>query len=97
KNFIEMRDKVADSQFLERKKIEKDLGIRFAGVFNSVYEMVSFSHTPYAYALGSIEAQDTLLEAIMAEGDYFAIIKNAAFQSKLEQLMQVYQETVNKL
>src|SRR5690606_32051792 len=50
-NFIEMRDKVADPKFLERKKIEKDLGLRFKGRFNSVYEMVSFSHTPYSYAL----------------------------------------------
>lgn len=97
KNFIEMRDKVADPKFLERKKIEKDLGIRFPGVFNSVYEMVSFSHTPYAYALGSIEAQDSLLEAIMAEGDYFTNIENATFKTKLEQLMQGYQENVNKL
>jgi kynurenine 3-monooxygenase len=97
KNFIEMRDKVADPKFLERKKIEKDLGIRFPGIFNSVYEMVSFSHTPYAYALGSIEAQDTLLAQIMDEGDYFENIEQPAFQTKLELLMQGYQENVNKL
>src|SRR5690606_16260870 len=49
-NFDEMKDKVADQSFLERKKIEKDLGIRYPGKFNSVYEMVSFTHTPYAHA-----------------------------------------------
>ncbi|HNB81737.1 MAG TPA: NAD(P)/FAD-dependent oxidoreductase, partial [Chitinophagaceae bacterium] len=43
-NFIEMRDKVADPVFLERKRIEKQLGLLFPGQFNSVYEMVSFSH-----------------------------------------------------
>src|SRR5690606_27271617 len=57
-NFVEMRDKVADPVFLERKKIEKDLGLRYAGRFNSVYEMVSFSHTPYADALQCMEAQN---------------------------------------
>ena len=45
-NFVEMRDKVADPAFLERKKIEKELGRRYPDKFISVYEMVSFSHTP---------------------------------------------------
>ncbi len=97
KNFIEMRDKVADPKFLERKKIEKDLGVRFTGVFNSVYEMVSFSHTPYAYALGAMEAQDWLLEQIMSHGDYFSNIETPTFQTTLDDLMAAYTAKVKQL
>ncbi len=64
-NFIEMRDLVADPLFLQRKKIEKELGKLYPQVFNSVYEMVSFSHTPYAYAISCQQAQDKLLTRII--------------------------------
>jgi kynurenine 3-monooxygenase len=94
-NFIEMRDKVADPKFLERKKIEKDLGIRFAGRFNSVYEMVSFSHTPYAFALNAMAAQDWLLAKIMEQGDYFQNIENATFAARLEEWVKEYEGKVN--
>jgi len=93
-NFIEMRDKVADPKFLERKKIEKDLGLRFKGRFNSVYEMVSFSHTPYSYALHCSKAQDVLLEQIMAEGDYFQNIQDPVFLAKTEEWMQRYEQMI---
>ncbi len=96
-NFIEMRDKVADPKFLERKKIEKDLGIRYAGVFNSVYEMVSFSHTPYAYALGSMGVQDWLLGEIMQYGDYFENIEKDTFKTTLDDLMKTYASKVQAL
>ncbi len=94
-NFIEMRDKVADPIFLERKKIEKDLGIRFKGRFNSVYEMVSFSHTPYSYAWHCTKAQDVLLERIIAAGDYFENIKKLEFQHLLETWIKEYESTVS--
>jgi len=93
-NFIEMRDKVADPIFLERKKIEKDLGLRYKGRFNSVYEMVSFSHTPYAYALHCIKAQDILLGKIMGEGDFFENINQPSFVAKIEEWLQEYEEMV---
>ncbi len=93
-NFIEMRDKVADPVFLERKKVEKELGRRYAGRFNSVYEMVSFSHTPYAYALHCTRAQDILLGKILAEGDFFSNIEQPAFVNKLEEWLKEYEAMV---
>ena len=93
-NFIEMRDKVADPVFLERKKIEKELGRRFAGRFNSVYEMVSFSHTPYAYALHCTKAQDILMGKILAEGDFFTNIEQPVFAEKLEGWLKEYEAAV---
>ncbi|MEM7656513.1 MAG: NAD(P)/FAD-dependent oxidoreductase [Bacteroidota bacterium] len=57
-NFIEMRDTVADPQFLFRKAIEHHLG-RHIPRFQSRYEWVSFSTIPYAqaYRLGEINQQ----------------------------------------
>jgi len=96
-NFTEMRDKVADPMFLERKKIEKELGKRYPEQFVSVYEMVSFSHTPYDTALQCIQAQDRLLAQIMHEGDFFANVEQAPFCDKLGGWVSEYHNAVQQL
>lgn len=96
-NFIEMRDKVAVPAFLERKKIEKELGKLFPEQFVSVYEMVSFSHTPYNTAIQCIQAQDDLLERIMNEGDFFSNITVNGFGEKLATWVTDYHNAVQQL
>jgi len=96
-NFIEMRDKVADPQFLERKKIEKELGKLYPEQFISVYEMVSFSHIPYRTALNCIRAQDELLGMIMSEGDFAENVKQGEFNTKLDSWMNNYHSAVQQL
>lgn len=96
-NFIEMRDKVADPRFLQRKRIEKEIGIRYPEQFNSVYELVSFSHTPYATALKCIAAQDVLLERILDAGDFEANCQQPEFISNLNQWMDEYHMSVKEL
>lgn len=96
-NFVEMRDKVADPAFLERKKIEKELGRLYPEQFVSVYEMVSFSHTPYDTAMQCIEAQDKLLQRIMGEGDFFAKAEDSTFGAKLDAWMKEYHTAVQQL
>lgn len=93
-NFVEMRDKVADPKFLERKKIEKELGRIFSGRFNSVYEMVSFSHTPYNYALNCSNAQDVLMQKIMEQGDFFENIQSDVFKAQLDKWMEAYESAI---
>lgn len=93
-NFVEMRDKVADVDFLERKKIEKELGKMYPDQFISVYEMVSFSHIPYHQALNSIHAQDRLLSRIMASGDFFQQITNQDFKAQLNGWVQEYYQSI---
>jgi kynurenine 3-monooxygenase len=95
-NFIEMRDKVSKPAFLERKKIEKELGLRYAGRFNSVYEMVSFSHTPYAYAWHCIKAQDWLLQTIMQAGDFWSQIDNPDYQHQLNTWLEAYEQLLQQ-
>jgi len=96
-NFTEMRDKVADPMFLERKKIEKELGKRYPEQFVSVYEMVSFSHTPYNTAIQCIQAQDRLLQRIMNEGDFFVNAGNDGFCQSLGEWVTEYHNTVQQL
>jgi kynurenine 3-monooxygenase len=96
-NFVEMRDKVADPVFLERKKIEKELGKRYPDQFISVYEMVSFSHTPYNTALRCIQAQDRLLTKIMSEGNFFAGNEGNGSGAKLDEWINDYHKSVQQL
>lgn len=96
-NFVEMRDKVGDMTFLERKKIEKELGKRYPEQFISVYEMVSFSHIPYNTAIQCIQAQDSLLHSIMQEGDFFVNVEQGEFCQKLDSWVSDYHNAVQQL
>jgi len=96
-NFTEMRDKVADPKFLERKQIEKELGKRFPERFTSVYEMVSFSHAPYNTAIQCTQAQDDLLKRIMDAGDFFANIEQSSFETSLDTWVTEYHNAVQQL
>ncbi len=90
-NFIEMRDKVADPQFLERKKVEKELGRLYPDQFVSVYEMVSFTHTPYHAALELIDAQDALWKKIKNAGNFEEnMAQNNGFKKQLDDWMNDY-------
>ncbi len=64
RNFIEMRDRVADPRFLLRKEIERWLHNRHPHDFIPVYSMVTFSHLPYRLALEESRRQDELFERI---------------------------------
>jgi kynurenine 3-monooxygenase len=65
-NFIEMRDKVADPQFLLRKKIEKKLHTQYPDLWVPQYSQVTFSHIPYAKALENGRKQEKIMDEIMA-------------------------------
>jgi kynurenine 3-monooxygenase len=64
-NFVEMRDLVADEEFLIRKKIEKYLHQQFADKFIPQYTLVSFSDTPYVEAKKIGEIHQKILDEIM--------------------------------
>jgi kynurenine 3-monooxygenase len=97
-NFIEMRDLVADPAFLFRKKIEKELGLRYPTQYLSVYEMVSFSHTPYAVALNTADAQHQLYTKIINYGgDFFDNLQTSAFVTQLDNWMTEYDTIAKKI
>ena len=84
RNFIEMRDLVADPRFLLRKKIAAQLHARHPE-FLPVYSMVTFSNTPYHLALQEEEAQNQLFAQILAlenvESNWDSPAVEAAFQA----------------
>jgi kynurenine 3-monooxygenase len=60
-NFAEMRDRVADSRFLFRKKVELALEARYPQLFVPKYAMVTFHRIPYSVALARGAVQDRML------------------------------------
>ena len=69
RNFVEMRDRTGDPQFLLQKRIERRLTDRHPERWIPLYSMVTFSHLPYAdaFALGRI--QDGIMAEVMDRPD----------------------------
>lgn len=68
RNFIEMRDLVADPRFLLRQEIAARLQEKHSS-FLPTYSMVTFSNIPYSHALQAADAQNVLFERILALPD----------------------------
>ncbi|MFZ0816749.1 MAG: NAD(P)/FAD-dependent oxidoreductase [Candidatus Sulfotelmatobacter sp.] len=60
-NFTEMRDRVADSRFLLRKKVELALEEKYPRLFVPKYAMVTFHRIPYSVAQSRGSIQDRML------------------------------------
>ncbi len=60
-NYIEMRDKVDDADFLLQRQLELLLQARHPGRFVPHYTMVTFMRIPYAVALQRSDVQRELL------------------------------------
>jgi kynurenine 3-monooxygenase len=66
-NFIEMRDKVADPQFLLQKKIEAWFSGKHPGKWIPAYAQVTFSpHIRYSEALRNGQRQEAIMQQVMA-------------------------------
>lgn len=60
-NYIEMRDRVDDADFLLQRALERVLADRHPGVFVPRYAMVSFTLVPYATAFARGQVQREIL------------------------------------
>ena len=66
-NFVEMRDKVADPNFLLRKKIESRFSEKYPDKWVPAYSMVTFSpEIRYSEALQKGNFQDAIMDEVMA-------------------------------
>jgi kynurenine 3-monooxygenase len=65
-NFTEMRDRVADSRFLFRKKVELALEAKYPQLFVPKYSMVTFHRIPYSVALARGTVQGRILSELCA-------------------------------
>ncbi len=88
RNFIEMRDLVADPKFLLRQKIAARLHEKHSS-FLPTYSMVTFSNIPYSQALQAADAQNVLFERILALPD---IEQNWETNEQIEGVFRKWQE-----
>jgi kynurenine 3-monooxygenase len=95
-NFVEMRDKVADSKFLLAKEVEKRLEKQFPGEYISRYRLVSFTRVPYRVALEAGWLQDKILkelcEGIKTAEDVDLIRARELIQKELAPLLKKHQQ-----
>jgi kynurenine 3-monooxygenase len=89
RNFIEMRDLVADENFLLRKKIEGKLTEKYPEKWLPLYSMVTFSDIPYSKALSEGKKHDKVFEKIMQIPD---IKSKWDSEEVLEKVLNLYAE-----
>lgn len=68
-NWVEMRDKVADSRFQLRKKVEGLLEQRHPGIYKSRYGLITYTLTPYLLAQKAGLKQDEMLGRLIQGKD----------------------------
>ena len=67
RNFIEMRDLVADPEFILKNKIDKLMESNFPDKWTTLYRMVTFAETPYQDAWNLGLEHDSILKRIVSE------------------------------
>ena len=68
-NYIEMRDLVADPEFVLRKKIESKVYKNHPDKWMPLYSQVTFSHIPYSEALATGRMQERIMKEVMDRPD----------------------------
>jgi len=68
-NFVEMRDKVGDDDFILRKRVEARIEQAMPELYRSRYAMVMYSQIPYRTALLAGHLQDEILERLTRDID----------------------------
>lgn len=89
-NFIEMRDSVADAEFLRRKKISKHLVEIYDGKYRPQYDLVTFTHVPYAKALAFGATQAQILDEITQVSNVDERLANGEKISEVDAILDKY-------
>ena len=92
-NFIEMRDKVSDPDFLLRKRIEARINQIYPGRWTPLYSMVTFRpDIPYSTALLRGKMQDEWMDQLMQRGDWHRDFGTAGMDGAIAHGMESYNE-----
>lgn len=68
RNYIEMRDLVADPHFVKKRALSAKINELFPEQWMPLYSMVTFSHIRYSDALAKGDWQNEVLEKLVAKG-----------------------------
>jgi kynurenine 3-monooxygenase len=89
-NFIEMRDLVADPEFLLRKKIEAKLHTLFPDKWIPLYSMVTFNeHIRYSEALRIGKKQKEIMDRVMSDPSIKTTWEHLDFERLVLQLQAI--------
>ena len=91
-NFIEMRDKVGDKQFLLRKSVDLRLEKLFPRLYRTRYAMVVYTLTPYRLAREAGRIQQDILDELCQGIDGPEHIDMARAQSLIRQKLLPFLE-----
>ncbi len=75
-NYLVMRDKVADREFLLQKKFERRIQQLYPERYVPLYSKVSFSHIPYSVAYKDGRQQEEFIKRVMDEHDIEKMIES---------------------
>lgn len=68
RNYVEMRDLVADEHFVTKRELSGKINELFPDKWIPLYSMVSFSNIPYAEAIQKGDRQNEILEELVSLG-----------------------------
>ncbi|MEZ4799450.1 MAG: NAD(P)/FAD-dependent oxidoreductase [Flavobacteriales bacterium] len=88
RNYIEMRDKTADKDFLLQKKIEAKFSSKHPNLWLPLYSQVTFSHIPYNDALQNGDRQDAIMKQVMSRPDIYEIWDSEEVEQQILELIQ---------
>jgi len=86
RNFVEMRDRVADDKFLLQKKIEAKLYEKFPTRWIPLYSMVTFSELSYSEALRRGDWQEALMNRVLRQPNIEENWENLDFEVIVKEL-----------
>jgi kynurenine 3-monooxygenase len=87
RNYIEMRDKTADTRFLLQKKIEGWFSQLHPDKWIPLYSQVSFTNIPYSQALKNGEKQDVIMSQVLDMENIEEIWNSPAVENKILSLL----------
>lgn len=88
RNYIEMRDKTADKDFLLQKKIEAKFAAKHPNLWMPLYSQVTFSHIPYNEALKNGIRQEQIMQQVMSRSDIYENWESEEIEKQILELIQ---------
>ena len=85
-NFVEMRDRVADPQFVAQRQIEAELHRRYPDRWTPLYTRVTFSDDRYSEALKQGQRQEAIMQRVMQEEPDPAKLTDEDYARTVEEL-----------
>lgn len=100
-NYRVMADSVNDPEFLLRKKLEHRIMELYPEHYQSLYSMVTFSHTPYAEAQAKGNAQDEHFKQIVRAHDVAGMFERGEIDEFIHGLIrekkQAYEQSRRRM